>query len=474
MNASRWTKDGIIHGFDEKNRRVTAKYSTDGEDVLIARGHVQDIQQEVDHVHAWNQKTGEPGHHDMRHSRKMFPQVKDNWVVASEAKEKLISRAEQLATTTDWKKGGEEFKSLLTEWKAVGRGEKSADAAQWERFKAAREKFNSARSAYFEKRQREWASNKAAKERIVSQAESLAGSSDLRSASEQMRRLGEEWKQVGPCEKGDNDRLWGRFNQARTRLRDRKQQDFEKRQREWASNKAAKERIVSQAESLAGSSDLRSASEQMRRLGEEWKQVGPCEKGDNDRLWGRFNQARTRLRDRKQQDFEKRQREWASNKAAKERLIYQMSLLVNSNDYRAAKDQARQLDTQWRAIGPCAKEDRDRLWQQYKSAKDQLFEAAKRAGEQRKAEARQRAQERVWRLEEQLRNVENALQRAEENYSRALSARSPSMRNPHWREISQKQLDRQSAARQKVQSIQQRRSEVIQKLGDARSRLNQF
>ena len=397
MNASRWTKDGIIHGFDEKNRRVTAKYSTDGEDVLIARGHVQDIQQEVDHVHAWNQKTGEPGHHDMRHSRKMFPQVKDNWAVASEAKEKLISRAEQLATTTDWKKGGEEFKSLLTEWKAVGRGEKSADAAQWERFKSAREKFNSARSAY-----------------------------------------------------------------------------FEKRQREWASNKAAKERIVSQAESLAGSSDLRSASEQMRRLGEEWKQVGPCEKGDNDRLWGRFNQARTRLRDRKQQDFEKRQREWASNKAAKERLIYQMSLLVDSNDYRAAKDQARQLDTQWRAIGPCAKEDRDRLWQQYKSAKDQLFEAAKRAGEQRKAEARQRAQERVWRLEEQLRNVENALQRAEENYSRALSARSPSMRNPHWREISQKQLDRQSAARQKVQSIQQRRSEVIQKLGDARSRLNQF
>ena len=397
MNASRWTKDGIIHGFDEKNRRVTAKYSTDGEDVLIARGHVQDIQQEVDHVHAWNQKTGEPGHHDMRHSRKMFPQVKDNWTVVSEAKEKLISRAEQLATTTDWKKGGEEFKSLLTEWKAVGRGEKSADAAQWERFKAAREKFNSARSAY-----------------------------------------------------------------------------FEKRQREWASNKAAKERIVSQAESLAGSSDLRSASEQMRRLGEEWKQVGPCEKGDNDRLWARFNQARTRLRDRKQQDFEKRQREWASNKAAKERLIYQMSLLVNYNDYRAAKDQARQLDTQWRAIGPCAKEDRDRLWQQYKSAKDQLFEAAKRAGEQRKAEARQRAQERVWRLEEQLRNVENALQRAEENYSRALSARSPSMRNPHWREISQKQLDRQSAARQKVQSIQQRRSEVVQKLGDARSRLNQF
>ncbi|MCT1460403.1 DUF349 domain-containing protein, partial [Aestuariimicrobium sp. p3-SID1156] len=77
-------------------------------------------------------------------------------------------------------------------------------------------------------------------------------------------------------------------------------------------NKAAKERLVSQAESLANSSDLRSASDQMRKLGDEWKRIGPCEKADNDRLWSRFNQARTRLNDRKKQEFEKRQREWAS------------------------------------------------------------------------------------------------------------------------------------------------------------------
>ena len=232
--------------------------------------------------------------------------------------------------------------------------------------------------------------------------------------------------------------------------------------------------LVSQAESLANSSDLRSASDQMRKLGDEWKRIGPCEKADNDRLWSRFNQARTRLNDRKKQEFEKRQREWASNKAAKERLVSQMASLANSSDFRAAKDQARALDAQWRSTGPCAKADNDHLWQQYKSAKDRVFEAAKRAGEQRRAEARQRAQDRVWRLEEQLRNVEAAIYRAEQSYSRALSARSPSMRNPNWMAISNNQLARQSAAREKVASLGQRKSEVLQKLMEARSRLNQF
>ena len=378
----------------------------------------------------------------------------------------LVQRAETLANRP-WREASNEFRELRERWKAAGSADRSTEAALWPRFKAAQDR-------HFAARAHEQDENRASKERLVSQAESLANSSDLRSASDQMRKLGDEWKRIGPCEKADNDRLWSRFNQARTRLNDRKKQEFEKRQREWASNKAAKERLVSQAESLANSSDLRSASDQMRKLGDEWKRIGPCEKADNDRLWSRFNQARTRLNDRKKQEFEKRQREWASNKAAKQRLVSQMESLSHSSDFREAKDQARALDAQWRATGPCAKTDNDQLWQQYKSAKDRVFEAAKRAGEQRRAEARQRAQDRVWRLEEQLRNVEAAIYRANESYSRALSARSPSTRNPNWMTIANNQLARQSAAREKVASLGQRKSEVIQKLMDARSRLNQF
>jgi len=301
---------------------------------------------------------------------------------------------------------------------------------------------------------------------LVQRAEMLADR-PWREASHEFRELRERWNPTSWPTRSTESALWPRFKAAQDR-------HFAARTREQDQNRAAKEGLVSQAESLAHSSDLRSASDQMRKLGVEWKRIGPCERSDNDRLWSRFNQARNRLNERKKQEFEKRQREWTSNKAAKQRLVSQMESLANSSDFRAAKDQARALDTQWRATGPCSKTDNDQLWQQYKSAKDRLFEAAKRAGEQRRAEARQRAQDRVWRLEERLRNVEDAIRRAEESYSRALSARSPSMRNPNWMAISNKQLARQSAAREKVASLGQRKADIMRQLMEARARLNQF
>jgi len=43
-------------------------------DTLIARGWVDDIQRDVDHVHAWNQDVSEMAdHHDMRRSDPLFP-----------------------------------------------------------------------------------------------------------------------------------------------------------------------------------------------------------------------------------------------------------------------------------------------------------------------------------------------------------------------------------------------------------------
>jgi hypothetical protein len=48
------------------------------------------------------------------------------------------------------------------------------------------------------------------------------------------------------------------------------------------------------------------------------------------------------------------------------------------------------------------------------------------------------------------------------------------MNNPNWMRIVDSQRARQSAARDKLASLGQRKSEVISQLMDARARLNQF
>ncbi|MFD2362726.1 MULTISPECIES: DUF349 domain-containing protein [unclassified Arthrobacter] len=410
----------------------------------------------------------------MRLSRSLLPNIRDDErnrpTPRDEARHAdLVSRAQSLARSgTPDARTISAARELDREWKSAGK----ASPANYHAFRSAMDEIFAANKQRIDQMKADWAANKSAKERLVSQAESLASSSDLRAASDRMKSLGDEWKRIGPCEKSDNERLWGRFNAARTRLRERKDQEFNKRKAEWAANKSAKERLVSQAESLASSSDLRAASDRMKSLGDEWKRIGPCEKSDNERLWGRFNAARTRLRERKDQEFNKRKAEWAANRSAKERLVGRMSSLSSSSDYRAAKDEARSLTDQWRAVGPCEKSDQERLWNDFKSAKDRLFEAAKRDGEQRAAERRQRAWERVSRLEEQLRNTEAALYRAQDSYSRALSARSPSMNNPNWMTIVRNQQERQSNARSKIASLEQRKSDLVYKLMDARSKAN--
>lgn len=64
--------DDLIHGVVESGEEVTLKESLDGSEALIARGHLDDIQPENDHVHVWGQGSDEPGHHDMRWTEPLF------------------------------------------------------------------------------------------------------------------------------------------------------------------------------------------------------------------------------------------------------------------------------------------------------------------------------------------------------------------------------------------------------------------
>lgn len=75
-----WEPD-VIHGFTEIGDQVepvTMKEKLDEtgdvSDVLLAPGHVPDIQPSVDHLHAWNQADDQASdHHDLRDGPPMFP-----------------------------------------------------------------------------------------------------------------------------------------------------------------------------------------------------------------------------------------------------------------------------------------------------------------------------------------------------------------------------------------------------------------
>ncbi|UXA19980.1 DUF349 domain-containing protein [Mycobacterium sp. SMC-4] len=138
---------------------------------------------------------------------------------AKQAKEALCGRAEELCDSTDWGPTSALFRDLLTEWKAAGRAAKDVDDALWQRFKAAQDKFFSARNAVSAQRDAEFRANAEAKEALLVEAEKI-DTSDLEAARAALRTIGEKWDAIGKVPRERASELERRMRAVEKKIRD--------------------------------------------------------------------------------------------------------------------------------------------------------------------------------------------------------------------------------------------------------------
>ena len=117
--------------------------------------------------------------------------------VAKEAKEELIARAEELSESSDWGRTAGEYRQLMERWKASGRAPRDVEDQLWARFRAAQEKFFSRRNQTFSDRDSEFEANAAAKEKLLSEAETIDLAKGLDAARSALRSIQHRWEAVG-------------------------------------------------------------------------------------------------------------------------------------------------------------------------------------------------------------------------------------------------------------------------------------
>lgn len=136
-----------------------------------------------------------------------------------QAKEALCERAESLSDSTDWGPTGAAFRDLLVQWKAAGRTAKDVDDALWKRFKAAQDKFFSARNAVNAERDAEFEENAKAKEALLAQAEAI-DVSDEKAARAALRTIGDKWDAIGKAPRERGAELERRMRAVEKKIRD--------------------------------------------------------------------------------------------------------------------------------------------------------------------------------------------------------------------------------------------------------------
>jgi hypothetical protein len=112
-------------------------------------------------------------------------------------KEVIVKEAESLANSREWLNTAKRYKELMDQWKASGRGKKSADTALWNRFKAAQDTFFKAKNADMDKRKNSMIENLAKRESMIVEFEALLPISDFKSAKNKFYDLMGKWQKIG-------------------------------------------------------------------------------------------------------------------------------------------------------------------------------------------------------------------------------------------------------------------------------------
>ena len=213
--------------------------------------------------------------------------------------------------------------------------------------------------------------------RLADRAEALAAKGEgatLRDAEHVLREIREALEHPGHLPtRRDRDAAVGRLELVRKRLYPLVQQLREDVEwKRWA-NVTVQEELCAKAEALVAEPDLEKAAHELRDLDASWKQAKEAPKEKAEALWLRFKAAHDQVKTRADAFFARQSEELGENLRQKEALCEKAEALAESTDWLKTADQLRQLQGDWKALGPVARPLSQKLWERFRRPCDRFF-----------------------------------------------------------------------------------------------------
>ena len=255
-----------------------------------------------------------------------------------EAKERYVLEAERLAAGNDWRGGVNRFRALLEEWKALPRLDRATDDELWHRFSSARTTYTRRRKAQFAQQNEQREAARVIKERLVTEAEELATSTDWGPTTGAYRDLMARWKAAGPAPRDVDELLWKRFRGAQDRFFMAKQAALSEQDTELRLNARAKEGLLAEAEALLPIRDPGAARAAYRDILQRWSAIGKVPRDAIRPLESRLRAVDSAI---KAAEEERWRRTNPEAKARAEDTAAKLEAQIAALEERAAKAEAR-------------------------------------------------------------------------------------------------------------------------------------
>jgi hypothetical protein len=261
----------------------------------------------------------------------------------------------------------------------------------------------------------------AEREKIVAEAESIAGQPENRiqwkTSGARMRELLDEWKahqrSATRLDRETESNLWQRFSSARNGFDKARRSHFAGLDAQHADAKGAKERLVAEAEKLATSTDWAATAGAFKRLMDEWRRAGRASRSDDDKLWARFKAAQDTFFAAKDEVVAAEEDQYRGNLAVKEALLVEAEAILPVTDLEKAKAQLRVVQDKWDAAGKVPRADMERVEKAMRRVEQTVRDAEDRRWKSSNPEVAARARAMVDQLERAVADLQDDLAKAE-------------------------------------------------------------
>ena len=296
-----------------------------------------------------------------------------------EAKIALCEKAEELLLEKSLTKSFKLLQKYHDEWKEIGPVPQEKRDEIWERFKSTTDKINQIRRDHYAKIEEEQKANYDAKVAICEKMEEIVNDpvnsiNAYQKKSNEVNELFKLWKQVGPIHKKQSDEIWNRFKGSMNSFFDSKKEFFSKLKVQQMENYNKKLQICVEVENLVDSTEWKKTTDYIKKLQEEWKNIGPVPKRHSDKIWKRFRTACDAFFKNKSEHFSSIKGKEDDNLKAKQQVIENIKAYELKKDRNENMEAIRGFQREWMSIGHVPMKMKDALQKEYRDLIDGLFD----------------------------------------------------------------------------------------------------
>jgi hypothetical protein len=337
----------------------------------------------------------------------------------SEAKRKLLEELKEIVHQEDVQ-AIKRVRQIQDEWKQIGAVLPQDVEDFFQSYKALIDQFFQLRKQYIELLEQDRKVNLEKKQALIQELrdlvpESIEGTEVefWQQAVDQVRDLHKRWKQIGPVPKDQSELVWKLFKDATDDFYQKRRAFFEARDREREANLQKKQDIIERlrpyteffSESI---DDWKRASNEVKGLQDEWKQIGPVPFKKGDDINKTFRELLDTFYDRRREYFRELDEERDEMIQQKQALVKQAQELKDRTDFQETAAKLKNLQEKWRDTGSDEFREARKLQRQFRKACDHFFKRHKAWIAQQKEQEQQNQQTK----EDALQQIESQLNEA--------------------------------------------------------------